>query len=298
VLGGREAPAPFRQLGSYRITRVLGEGGMGVVHLAEREDLGTCVAIKVLRDAWVSPTRRARFATEQRTLGQLNHRFIARLYDAGTLDDGTPWFAMEYVEGMPLCEYCDHAGHSLQQRLLLFRDVCEAVQHAHQHLVVHRDLKPSNILVTTDGRVKLLDFGVAKHLDPLESPVDQARTILRWMTPAYAAPEQVRGEPPGVHTDVYSLGVILYELLTGRRPCDLSDRTPVEGARIVVEEEPSKPSQVASGERPSLAGKAAWKDLDVLCLTAMHKDVQRRYATVDALRSDVERFVGGEPLAI
>ena len=296
LFGEPDRPVPLRQLGPYRIVRVLGEGGMGVVYLAERVDLGTRVAIKVLRDAWVSPTRRARFAIEQRMLARLNHPFIARLYDAGTLDDGTPWFVMEYVEGVPLCQYCDEARHSLQERLRLFRDVCEAVQHAHQHLVVHRDLKPSNILVTTDGRVKLLDFGVAKQLDPLEAPADQARTILRWMTPAYAAPEQVRGEPPGIHTDVYSLGVILYELLTTRRPFDLTDRTPAEAARIVVEETPPKPS-TAAPNRPALAGKAAWKDLDVLCLTAMHRDVPQRYATVDALRGDVERFLTGEPLA-
>src|SRR5712692_6081319 len=206
ILGQAAAPSlPFQEFGPYRIREVLGEGGMGVVYLAEREDLGTLVAIKLLRDAWMSPSRRERFASEQRTLAQLTHPSIARLYDADTLSDGTPWFVMEYVNGVPLTEYCLQHRSSIEERLKLFRSVCEAVQYAHSRAVIHRDLKPSNILVQSDGAVKLLDFGIAKHLDTRATPAKQTRTGLRLMTPAYAAPEQVRGEPAGIHTDVYSL---------------------------------------------------------------------------------------------
>src|SRR5438034_1243277 len=215
-----------QDFGPYRMQRMLGEGGMGVVYLAERADLGSVAAIKILRDAWLSPDRRERFASEQRTLAQLNHPAIARLYDASTLPDGTPWFVMEYVEGVPLTKFCEEHASAMPQRLRLFRAVCEAVEHAHRHLIVHRDLKPSNILVKPDGSVKLLDFGIAKQLDSLEGPVDRTRTGLRLMTPAYAAPQQILGEPVGIHTDIYTLGVVLYELLTGRLPFDLANRTP------------------------------------------------------------------------
>src|SRR5580704_13539392 len=239
----RDSQLP-KELGPYRLLRMLGEGGMGVVFLAERADLGSLVAIKILRDAWLSPARRERFATEQRTLAQLNHPSIARLYDADTLPDGTPWFVMEYVEGVPITEYCrvqdgsiEHGSielGSIERRLRLFRSVCEAVQYAHGHAIIHRDLKPSNILVRSDGTVGLLDFGISKQLDDLGQAVEQTRTELRLMTPAYAAPEQLRGERIGVFTDVYALGVILYELLAGCAPFDLSNKTPAEAERIIV----------------------------------------------------------------
>src|ERR1700731_3036782 len=167
------ASLPFQEFGPYRMKQVLGEGGMGVVYLAERTDLGTLVAIKILRDAWLSPARRERFASEQRTLAQLNHPSIARLYDADTLDDGTPWFVMEYVEGVPLTEYCSKRACSIEARLQLFRAVCEAVQYAHQHAVIHRDLKPSNIPVKADGTIRLLDFGIAKQIESLETHAGQ-----------------------------------------------------------------------------------------------------------------------------
>ena len=300
---------PFKEFGPYRIKHALGEGGMGVVYLAERIDLGSLVAIKILRDAWLSPARRDRFASEQRTLAQLNHPSIARLYDADTLDDGTPWFVMEYVEGVPLTEYCSQHALSIDQRLQLFRTVCEAVQYAHQHAVIHRDLKPSNLLVKPDGTIRLLDFGIAKQLDSLDTPVgqkgsDQTMTGLRLMTPAYAAPEQIRGEQLGVHTDVYSLGVILYELLAGELPFDLSRLTPGEAEAMIVGQDPEKPSAVANRMAEGLsatphvptAGKTAWADLDVLCLTAMHKDTQRRYQSVEALIRDTDHYLNGEPL--
>jgi len=293
-------PSAVREIGPYRIRELLGEGGMGVVYLAERDDVGKQVAIKILRDAWLSPARRERFASEQRTLAQLNHPSIAHLYDADTLPDATPWFVMEYVEGIPLTRYCNKHGCSIKRRLQLFRAVCEAVQYAHQHAIIHRDLKPSNILVKNDSTVKLLDFGIAKQMESLDMPMDQTLTGLRLMTPAYAAPEQVRGERVGSHTDVYSLGVILYELLAGRLPFDLSNLTPVEAATIVVDHEPGRPSQAAKrtakNTQPSGPGKTAWADLDVLCLTAMHKDPQRRYRSVEALIRDIDHYLRGEPL--
>ncbi|MBZ5599014.1 MAG: serine/threonine-protein kinase [Acidobacteriia bacterium] len=301
---GVPAPPAFKEIGPYRIKEVLGEGGMGVVYLAERDDLGNRVAIKILRDAWLSPARRERFASEQRTLAQLNHPGIARLYDADTLADGTPWFAMEYVEGVPLTEYCRQNDCPLEARLRLFRTVCEAVQYAHQHTVIHRDLKPSNILVKPDGTLRLLDFGIAKQLESLDAPADQTLTGLRLMTPAYAAPEQIRGDRMGMHSDVYSLGVILYEMLTGQLPFDFSNLTPGECEAVVVEREAAKPSAVvkqlsetgnASAHVPS-ASKTSWADLDVLCLTAMHKDLERRYRSVEALIRDVDHYLNGEPL--
>lgn len=296
-----DTSAPFSAdaFAPYRLGRLIGEGGMGVVYLAERDDLGVQVAIKILRDGWLSPARRMRFASEQRALAQLNHPSIARLYDAGTLVDGTPWFVMEFVDGVALNEYCRAHALSLDERLRLFGDVCDAVQHAHAHAIVHRDLKPSNILVTPDGRVKLLDFGIAKQLAPTDSVGDQTLTALRLMTPAYAAPEQVRGDPIGVFTDVYALGVILFELLTNSLPFDLSRCTPGEAQSIIVERDAERMSLVARRSpdpaRQSLS-RSAWDDLDVLVQTAMQKEPSRRYATVDALHRDVQHFRKREPL--
>src|SRR5712692_1043929 len=266
VIGDSPSRPSLRAVGPYRIIKLLGEGGMGVVYLAEREDLGSEVAIKILPNAWMSPARRERFALEQRTQSRLNHPSIARLYDAGALDDGTPWFAMEYVEGRPFIDYCKQSGASLEQRLRLFRSVCEAVQYAHRQAILHRDLKPSNILVKADGSIRLLDFGIAKQLDPMEGGIDLTRTGLGLATPAYAAPEQVRGEPAAIQADVYSLGVILYELLAGRLPFDFSSRTPAEAAAAIETETPERPSIAA--RRTLSESKAVWSDLDVLCLTA------------------------------
>jgi len=306
-----------REFGPYRILKLLGEGGMGVVYLAERTDLGSQVAIKILRDAWLSPARRERFSSEQRTLGQLNHPLIARLYDADTLDDGTPWFVMEYVDGVPLTQYCREHRSTLNERLKLFRAVCEAVQYAHSNAVIHRDLKPSNILVKGDGTVRLLDFGIAKQIESLDLAADQTPLVtmtgLRLLTPAYASPEQIRGDHVGIATDVYSLGVILYELLAGQLPFDLSRLTPAEAATVITSQEPVKPSAAAKRESNPASpasdarayeltsthlslSKSAWADLDVLCLSAMHKDPKRRYRTVDALMRDVDHFQNGEPL--
>jgi len=298
----RSAPVPTEAFGPYRLVRVLGEGGMGVVYLAQRDDLASTAAIKILRDAWLSPARRERFVAEQRTLAQLNHPSIARLYDAGTLADGTPWIAMEYVEGEGLGDHCRRHRLGLRQRLQLIRAIAEAVLHAHQLLVVHRDLKPSNVLVRPDGSVRLLDFGIAKQLERPGVAREVTRTGLRLMTPAYAAPEQLRGEAVGVHTDIYSLGVMLYELVSGALPFDLSDRTPGEAEALVVAGDAARPS--VRGARAATAGTAApvqarraeWDDLDVLCLTAMHRDPARRYRSVDAFLRDIDHFLAGEPL--
>lgn len=276
------ADVPSTSFGPYRLLRVLGEGGMGIVYLAARPDLGNEVAIKILRDAWLSPARRERFAAEQRTLAQLSHPLIARLYDANAARDGTPFFVMEYVEGLPLTQYCHQRACSLDSRLRLLHAVCEAVHYAHQHAVIHRDLKPSNILVKADGSVRLLDFGIAKPLQVIDeaagATTHRTLTGLRLMTPAYASPEQLRGDPVGVQSDVFSLGVILYELLTGRLPSEPSPAAPSQAPRVLT------------------ANRAAWDDLDVLCLTALHPDLHRRYASVEALMRDVDHFLNREPL--
>ena len=286
-------------IGPYRITGVLGEGGMGVVYRAERTDLGSVVAIKLLRDAWLSPVRRDRFAREQRLLSQLNHPSIATLHDAGALPDGTPWFVMEYVDGLPITDHCRTRGTTVDDRLRLFRAACDAVQHAHRNLIVHRDLKPSNMLVTSDGRVKLLDFGISKRIDTSGRVADQTRTGLRLMTPAYASPEQLRGGQPAVDSDVYGLGVVLYELLTGKLPFELAGRTP-DTAADIVSHPPERPSLAvrAAGDGGGAVGlpPAAWADLDVLVLTAMHADRARRYPTVEALIRDIDHYLRGEPL--
>ncbi len=302
---------PLRSIGPYRVLSVIGQGGMGVVYLAERDDLGRRVAIKVLRDAALSPVRRGRFAREEQTLAGLNHPSIARLYDADVLSDGTPYFVMEYVEGVPLTAYCETHRCTIPERLRLFREVCEAVQYAHRQAVIHRDLKPSNILVTEEGPVgarraspKLLDFGIVKQLEALDTPADQTQTGLQLMTPGYAAPEQLRRKPVGVYTDVYALGVILYELLTGQLPSDLSGLTPGQAEAQILKHEPEEPSvKVQEADEGSLGpadssslSKQAWADLDVLCLTAMRKDPQRRYPTVEALMRDLDHYLKGEPL--
>jgi len=295
---------PFKEFGPYRILKEIGEGGMGVVYLAEREDLGSQVAIKVLRDAELSPVRRRRFAIEQRTLARLNHPGIARLYDANTTPEGTPFFVMEYVEGIPLTDFCRERHSTIRERLRLFRAVCEAVLYAHRQAVIHRDLKPSNILVKDDGSVRLLDFGIAKRLESLGEDIDQTIAGLRLMTPAYASPEQMRGEQVGIQTDVYSLGVVLYELLAGRVPFNLSKLTPAQAEKAVTEKEAERLS-VAAGEAEAaegntdhsvVASRSAWADLDVLCLTAIHKDTQQRYQSLEALLRDVDHFLKGEPL--
>lgn len=278
LLDPREAAG--RRLGPYVLGEPLGEGGTSVVYRALRSDVGSTVAIKVLRAAWVSPSRRRRFLAEQRTLAALEHPNIARLLDARTLEDGTPCFVMEYVDGAPITIYSRRQHLPLGERLRLFRAVCDAVQHAHSHAIVHRDIKPSNVLVTQEGQPKLLDFGIARQLDEQDTEESFTRTGLRPMTPAYAAPEQVRGEPIGVYTDVYALGALLQEMLTGRRPSpgEATSASPADGDVLVS------------------AGRHARADLACILAAAMHEDPGRRYATVEALARDVERFLRGLPV--
>ena len=295
--GDRADDLQQRQIGFYRLTRLLGEGGTGIVYLAERVHIGGLVAIKVLRHAWLSPMRRERFQVEQQTLARLNHPGIASIYDSSTLEDGTPWFAMEYVPGKPLTGWLNARSGSIRDDLLLFRKVCEPVRYAHSLGTVHRDLKPSNILVTAAGDVKLLDFGIAKQLD--DNPETQ-RTVddLRMMTPAYAAPEQRTGRAVGVFTDVYALGVLLYEIVAGTLP------TGKNGAAYLPTDDldagPVAPSLY--GKSGSSPGRQAglvvrdWADLDLLCTTALQPQADRRYRTVDALLGDLDAWLGGYPL--
>ena len=312
-----ELRLPFR-LGTYRVVAELGRGGMGTVYRAEQEGVGRQVAIKLLQPALASALFLNRFRAEQRILAGLEHPGIARLYDAGTSEDGLPYLVMEYVSGQTLLQYADREALPLPARLQLFRRVCDAVQFAHQHLVVHRDLKPSNILVAADGTPRLLDFGIAKLLSPelAGEPVEATVTGLRLMTPEYASPEQVRGEQVTTASDVYSLGVVLYELLTGRRPYRIKTRSPHEVERLVLEQVPEKPSTAAArgataaeGEAsaadlgraqgalsPRARSRALRGDLDNLVLKALAKDPAQRYATAAQLGEDLRRHLEGLPV--
>ncbi len=294
-----EPPVEDTRLGPWRIVRELARGGMGAVYLAERADgqFEQTAALKVIRGGMDSAEVRRRFLAERRILARLEHPNIARLLDGGLTSDGRPWFAMEYVAGEPLIAHADARALSVPDRLRLFEEVCEAVRYAHQNLVVHRDLKPSNVLVTSEGRVKLLDFGISKLLEDGaagEAAAPMTRTELRVLTPEYAAPEQVRGEAVTTATDVYALGGVLYELLAGRRAHRLERHTASEIERIVCDTEPEPPSMAASGSaqrRRALRG-----DLDTIVLKALQKDPARRYPSADALLEDIRRARGGLPI--
>ena len=252
-----------RRLGAYEITHEIGRGGMGAVYAAHRADdeYKKRVAIKLVKRGMDTREVLKRFRYERQILAALDHPNIARLLDGGTTGDGLPFFVMEYVEGEPLTRYCETHNLLLTERLELFREVCAAVSYAHQNLVVHRDLKPDNILVTPDGTPKLLDFGIAKLLRPDFFPdtVIPTGLAVRPMTPDYASPEQVRGLPITTASDVYSLGVVLYELLTGHKPYTLTSYTPQEIERVICQEEPRRPSETRSkgvGEKKPLPAKA------------------------------------------
>jgi non-specific serine/threonine protein kinase/serine/threonine-protein kinase len=294
---GLEAPPPRERIGPYRVVRPLGSGGMGSVYLAERsdEDFAKRVAIKVVRPEMGTAVLLRRFRAERQILAGLDHPGIARLYDGGSTEDGLPYFVMEHVEGEHLIAHCESRRLPLRERLVLFQRVCEAVQHAHQNLVVHRDLKPSNILVTAQGEPKLLDFGIAKLLDP-QSPVDEAEagtaTMLRAMTPDYASPEQVRGQRITPASDVYSLGVVLYELVAGRRPYRTTGRAAGELERAICIEEVERPSAgVPAPLRRQLRG-----DLDNIVGKALQKEPRQRYATAAELAEDLRRHLAGLPV--
>ncbi|MBT9487877.1 MAG: serine/threonine protein kinase [Rubrivivax sp.] len=281
--------------GAWQLMGLLGRGGMGDVYDARRVDgaFDGRAAVKLLRRGLDSAQVLRRFAAERQALARLNHPHIARLLDAGLTADGLPFFVMEQVQGRPIDQAA--AGLPLEARLQLFLQLADAVAHAHRNLLVHRDLKPGNVLVDADGQVKLLDFGIAKALDPLDpaDPADGAdgsATLAgeRPFTPQFASPEQVRGEPVGTATDVYSLGVLLYLLLTGQRPYGRSATTAHAAARCVLEEEPTRPRLLA----PGLRG-----DLDNILMKALQKAPERRYGSVDALAADVRAHLAGRPVS-
>lgn len=284
-------------IGPYRLIRRLGQGGMGEVYLAERalEDFNQRVALKVVRPGKNTEEVIRRFGQERRILASLTHPNIAALLDASTTPDGRPYFVMEYVEGIPVDEYCRVRELPVRERLELFQAICGAVQHAHQKLVVHRDIKPRNILVTDGGVPKLLDFGIGKVLGETNalSRSTDTRTLLRLLTPEYASPEQVSGGVITAATDVYGLGVLLYVLLTGSHPYLQDDDTLQEAEHAIVGRHPRRPSEiVGSGEtRRRLAG-----DIDTIVLKALRKEPERRYPTAAALADDIERHLVGLPV--
>ncbi len=292
------------RIGPYRLIDVLGRGGMSTVYRAVRadEEYSKEVAVKVLRSGFLGDDTLERFRQERQILADLEHPNIARLLDGGTREDGTPFVVMELVDGLPIDEYARRHDLGLSDRIAVFRKVCAAVQYAHQRLVVHRDLKPSNILVQPDGTPKLLDFGIAKLLDS-EAPA-MTVTARTWMTPEYASPEQVRAERVSTASDVYSLGAVLYELLTGRRPYDFSTRNAAEIERIVCETVPAQPSQAVAedggpedaGTTPSVPSRRLRGDLDNIVLMALRKEPERRYGSAGELADDLERFENGLPV--
>src|SRR5713226_2044687 len=308
-----------QQIGRYRIVRELGRGGMGAVYLAERteEDVRQLVALKLLKRELNTADIRRRFQHERRILAGLEHPQITRLLDVGSTSDGVPFFVMEYVDGVPIDEYCRRRELRTEEILQLFRTVCDGVEFAHRKLVVHRDLKPSNILVTEDGTAKLLDFGIANLLTPeFEESSEHTVTQLGAMSVRYASPEQVRALPVSTATDVYSLGVVLYELLTGRSPFGVEARSTEEMIKAVCETEPQPPSVAISdfgmrnaelkdktGAESAFNPQSATRnpkllrgDLDNIVLMAMRKDPVRRYSSVEQFSEDVRRHLEGLPV--
>jgi eukaryotic-like serine/threonine-protein kinase len=297
------------RIGPYRLERELGRGGMGTVYLAVRDDeLRRRVALKVLRRGLDTDDVLRRFRTERQILADLDHPSIARLYDGGTTADGRPYFVLELVEGEALDAWCDRRRLTVPQRLRLFLQVCSAVAHAHGRLVVHRDLKPGNVLVTGEGEVKLLDFGIAKLLEPEGGEGITTLGSFQPLTPGYASPEQLRGEPVSTASDVYSLGVLLYELLAGRRPerpagrepeppsaaaARVEERTDGRGRRdLLLPEEVARARGATARElRRRLRG-----DLDAVVLAALREDPARRYGSVEQLAEDVRRHLEARPV--
>ena len=311
LTGSPESTIGPDRIGPYQVLRPIGSGGMSQVYLAARADAHyqKRVAIKLIRSGMDSPDARRRLRLERQILAGLEHPSIARLYDGGTTVDGLPYFVMEYIEGLPLDNYCDRHRLSIRQRLELFRTVCSAVAFAHQNLVVHRDLKPGNILVTATGTVKLLDFGIAKLLNPelTAQTLDATAPSLQPLTPSYSSPEQVRGEAITTASDVYALGVLLYELVSGQPPYVFEDRRPREIERVVCETQPRRPSlavaepvgeidtlpEVAEqrGGSPQSLRRELRGDLDAIVLKALEKEPRHRYSSVEGLSEDVRRHL-------
>jgi eukaryotic-like serine/threonine-protein kinase len=303
-------PIPSRvgnRVGVYQLLEEIGQGGMGSVYRAARADgqYEQQVAVKLVRSGYDTESVLERFRHERQILASLDHPNIARLLDGGTTDDGLPYLVMELIEGIPVDEYCNQHSLSISQRLQLFQQVCAAVQYAHQRLVIHRDIKPGNILVTSAGTPKLLDFGIAKIFDPTSA---SEATLLHPLTPEYASPEQIRGEPITTASDVYSLGVLLYRLLTGQSPYRVETRSPTELARAITETEPLRPSTVVVrgnnasppfSEREGSPAKLRRRligDLDNIALMSLRKEAQRRYGSVEQLGEDIRRYLEGLPV--
>jgi eukaryotic-like serine/threonine-protein kinase len=318
-------PVTGYRIGAYEMVDVIGRGGMGMVYLATRADdqYRKQVAIKLIKRGMDTDLIVRRFLGERQILANLNHPNIARLLDGGTTEDDLPYFVMEYIEGLPIDRYCDIHKLSTIERLKLFGDVCSAVQYAHQNLIIHRDIKPGNILVDQSGAVKLLDFGIAKLLgtDISFETLEVTATALRMMTPEYASPEQLRGLAVTTATDVYSLGTVLYELLTGHRPYRIRNGLPAEIAQAISHNEPERPSTVvgrveevespdgktrltitpesvgrARSEQPERLRRRLSGDLDNIVLMAMRKDPLRRYNSVEQFSEDIRRYVEGRPI--
>ena len=278
-----------REVGAYRIVRELGRGGMGVVFQAAHGEFGRNVAIKFVHSSLFDASAMERFESERRILANLDHPGIARFIDAGTSIEHTPYLVMEYVEGESITSYCRERNKTVVEAVELIRQVCAAVQHAHRNLVIHRDLKPSNILVDSKGAPKLLDFGIAKLLvGDSDPPSSLTRQGVHPLTPEYASPEQARGEPLTTQADVYSLGVVLYELLTGKLPFP-AHSSPWSGPRSTTSNPPIRPS-TASERRRGMNG-----DLDNIVLKAMHEDVTQRYGSAEELSEDLGRFCRAGP---
>lgn len=316
-----DANSPHVMLGPYRIVREVGRGGLATVYLAERDDaqFSMRVAIKLVRRGLDTEDLLERLRLERQILASLEHPNIARLLDGGTAPDGQPYFVMELIEGERIDVHCDAEGLDLRQRLELFRQVCDAVHYAHQKLVLHRDLKPSNVMVTTSGTPKLLDFGIAKVLDPSQGPdagVDKAPGAvaegpavdfptltgpgMRLLTPEFASPEQVLGEPLSTASDVYSLGVMLHLLVTGEPPYRFDRHRPRDIERVVLETDPKRPSSVVGDDQRQVLGwpmRSAGDDLDLIILQALRKEPHLRYDSAAQLADDLERYLDNRPVS-
>lgn len=312
-------------VGAFRVEKVIGHGGMGVVYLGRRDDesFRQVAAVKVLKRGMDTASLLERFRAERQTLAAFNHPYISRLLDGGSTEDGRPYFIMEYIEGQPINYYCDAHQLPVDDRLVLFLKICEAVQYAHQNMVVHRDIKPGNILITSDGKPKLLDFGIAKMLvaEPSAQTTDLTEEGLRFLTPEFASPEQIRGEQISTASDVYSLGVLLYLLVTGHQPYYFRRRTPTSIEKIICESIPDNPSSIVArridshGEKeppgsvsavetarlrrttPEKLSRRLAGDLDNIIQKALSKEPERRYAFVDQFAGDIRNYLNGLPVS-